>query len=324
MNRRILLSVVLTVGCGSSGAAEGVDEPSESSAPLVVEGPAQPTPAAQVIPLSGTETERDWDILLDRIRWARAEGLATAPMGEAMARIGETFVGEPYTPQTLEVADPEALVVNLREFDCVTFVESSLAIARVVQGTNPDVTDPEALKARFMVELAGLRYRGGRINGYPSRLHYFSEWISDNHERGAVESISHLIGGSEVADRLDFMSAHASAYRQLSDPANLEAIRRIEARLSDRPRYPVHENRIVQFEDEIRTGDIIAAASTIAGLDVVHTGIALWKDGRLRLMHAPLIGEAVQISDESLAERITRIASQDGIFVARPVAVEEH
>ena len=61
-----------------------------------------------------------------------------------------------------------------------------------------------------------------------------------------------------------------------------------------------------------------AATSTVAGLDVAHTGLALWVDGTLRLLHAPLVGEAVQISETSLAERILRIDGQDGIIVARP------
>jgi len=57
----------------------------------------------------------------------------------------------------------------------------------------------------------------------------------------------------------------------------------------------------------------------VPGLDVAHTGIALWVDGELRLLHAPLVGEVVQISEASLAERILRIDGQDGIIVVRAV-----
>jgi hypothetical protein len=67
----------------------------------------------------------------------------------------------------------------------------------------------------------------------------------------------------------------------------------------------------------IRDGDIIAATSTVAGLDVAHTGLALWIDGRLHLLHAPLVGRSVEISERSLAERIASIGGQDGIMVAR-------
>jgi len=70
----------------------------------------------------------------------------------------------------------------------------------------------------------------------------------------------------------------------------------------------------------IRSGDVIAATSTVEGLDVAHTGLALWRDGTLHLLHAPLVGEAVQVSEVSLADRIRRIEGQDGIMVARPLA----
>ena len=76
---------------------------------------------------------------------------------------------------------------------------------------------------------------------------------------------------------------------------------------------------IAGVEDRIQDGDIIAATSTVAGLDIAHTGIALWRDGRLHLLHAPLAGGVVQISELSLAERIQRIGGQDGVMVARPL-----
>ncbi len=330
-----LLVVATASSCGSEPAIE-VAQAQAEHAPAVHEAAQAPTvvitqdgtqeaqrPPMTVdeIALSGLETPQDWAILMDRIEWARSEGLDQVPIGEAVARIGETFVGEPYTPGTLEVADPEALVVNLREFDCVTFVETSLALARVVQSVSPEVTDSEVLRGRYIEELTHLRYRHGVIDGYPSRLHYFSEWIGDNERRGTLQSVSHLMGGTEVVQPINFMSTHADAYRQLGEPGNLEVIRELEQQLTAVPLYPIRENRVGQFVDEIETGDIIAATSTVEGLDVAHTGIAVWKGGQLHLMHAPLVGSTVEISEAPLADRLLGIRGQDGIFVARPLRV---
>ena len=117
-----------------------------------------------------------------------------------------------------------------------------------------------------------------------------------------------------------FMSTHPDAYRQLAaDSANRAAIELTEARITSAGRFFIPEDRIAQAADGIHDGDVIAAASTVPGLDVAHTGIALWVDGTLRLMHAPLVGDSVQISDETLAQRVKRISGQDGIMVARPV-----
>lgn len=296
---------------------EGANPPSSGSA--TTEAPPHVSVRADSIPLAGTETEEDWRVLLATVSWAREQGLDTLPMGETVAAVGRRFVGRPYTPGTLEVAEPEALVVNLREFDCVTFVENAVAIARVLH-TEPAHADETDIRDRFVVELAGLRYRDGRVDGYPSRLHYFSEWIKDNERRDRVQQVSTLLGATADEQPITFMTSHADAYRQLADPAVFEEIQRQEQDISSRPRYEIRENRIEQFADGIETGDVIAATSTLEGLDVAHTGIAVWEDGVLRLMHAPLVGDSVQISEVPLAQRIQSISRQDGIMVARPLS----
>ena len=46
-----------------------------------------------------------------------------------------------------------------------------------------------------------MRYRGGKRRGYASRLHYFSEWISDGARRGLVRDLGAELGGAEDAGR---------------------------------------------------------------------------------------------------------------------------
>ena len=280
---------------------------------------------AQVGPTTLPGTEADWAIVDDKARWAVEQGYAGLSIGDLIVRIGETFVGTPYAPYTLEAPGEEGLVIELEQLDCVTFVENVLALARFVQ-TVPD----ELLVARtgdlqrplFAWTLEDIRYRGGELGEYPSRLHYFSEWISDNDAMGLVRDVSEALGGIADDEPIDFMTTHVDAYRQLSeDPDFLTDLRAIEERLSAEPRYYIPEDRIAAVESGIQDGDIIAATSTVPGLDVAHTGIALWRDGRLHLLHAPLAGGVVQISEVPLAERIQRIRGQDGVIVARPTEV---
>ncbi|HEX6939188.1 MAG TPA: N-acetylmuramoyl-L-alanine amidase-like domain-containing protein [Longimicrobiales bacterium] len=278
----------------------------------VIAGGGEAVPAAAAPAPGAIETDRDREIFLEKMAWARAERLDTLPIGEIVARLGRTFVGTKYTPHTLEVDGPERLVVNLRELDCVTFVESTLAMARLIHEGKFD--DYGAYKR----ELARIRYRDGIIDGYASRLHYFSDWIANGEAKGLVRDVTREIGGVLDDGPIDFMSTHRDAYRQLADPATLEAIRRVEAAASARPRYFIPETRIADAAPRIRNGDIIAATSNVDGLDVAHTGIALWIDGRLHLLHAPLVGKSVEISELPLAERILDIDGQDGIMVARP------
>ena len=237
-----------------------------------------------------------------------------------MARIGETFVGTAYVPRTLEVEGPERLVVNLRELDCVTFVENVLVLGRFVHLHDPSMLDDEEqLQGEYRRLLTEIRYRGGKLEGYPSRLHYFSEWIADNEARGLVHDISRELGGMADDSAIDFMSTHPDAYRQLSEPGVVDEIARTEARLSARPRYYIGEAHIEDAAHGIADGDIIAATSTVGGLDIAHTGLALVRDGGVFLLHAPLVGSAVQISEVPLSARVQRIEGQDGIMVARPL-----
>ena len=283
-------------------------------------------------------TARDWEIAREHFAWAVAQPPGTFPrFGDLLARIGERFVGTPYAPHTLELDGPERLVINLEALDCVTFVENVLALARLAWAAMPAsadaseagtadapgsgaLDDPERFETAYRDELTRIRYRDGMLDGYASRLHYFSEWITDNETSGLVAAISRDLGGVSDASPIDFMSTHPDAYRQLSDAEVLAEVARIEARHEEVERYYIPADAIDAAASGIRDGDIIAATSTVAGLDIAHTGIALWQDGTLRLLHAPLVGSHVQISEESLAERIGQIGGQDGIMVARPLA----
>ena len=254
----------------------------------------------------------DQRIFAEKIELARRERFDTLSIGTMMVRIGESFLGTKYTPGTLEAEGPERLVINLEELDCVTYVENVLALARIVRA---GTTTWEA----YVAELERIRYRDGRLDGYPSRLHYFSEWIDDNAELGLVRNITRDIGGVPLDEPINFMSTHPDSYRQLSDPATLQAIREMEARLTNEPRWYIPEDALPGVMSRLENGDIIAATSSIEGLDVAHTGLAVRRDDGVYLMHAPLVGEEVQLSETTIDARIQGFEAQDGIMVARPL-----
>ena len=137
---------------------------------------------------------------------------------------------------------------------------------------------------------------------------------------GIVQNLSHKLGGVLDHDSIYFMTTHPDRYRQFREtPSLIPVMAKIEAKISKNPRYYIFQEQVGSISSSIQDGDIIAATSTIVGLDVAHTGIALWRDNDLYLMHAPLIGGVVQISELPLEERIKNIKSQDGIMVARPL-----
>ena len=304
----VLVVVVVGIALRLGGRARDVEEAGVEVAAAERVGTEA---AAEPIPV--VDTERDREIFQETMAWARAERLDTLPIGEIIARLGETYVGTPYVAQTLEIEGPERLVINLRALDCVIYVENMLAMARLIREGKFDDYDA------YTRELLRIRYRDGILDGYPSRIHYFSEWIANGEEKGLVRNITRELGGDRDMEKIDFMTSNADAYPKLADPENVEAMREVEERVTQLERYVIPEDRIADVESQIQDGDIIAATSTIDGLDITHTGIALWRNGRLHLMHAPLVGKSVEISERPLAERIQGIRGQDGIMVARPL-----
>ena len=298
-----------------------------TSASFSYAGPVLDLPKRDPLSAALHETEEDWAVAAASVAWARDQGLQLLPVGEVAAILGSTFVGSPYEPGTLELPGPEGLVVNLSVFDCVTFVEHMLVLARLV--VDPEIriasdsgeADVMAFRARYRRELATLRYRDAEVDGYASRLHYFTEWLDRGIERGDLTEVTDELGGIPDPRPIHFMTSHPEAYRQLrEEPDLLPFFQAKEEALSRRVRLFIPEDEIAGVEMGIRNGDIIAAVSTVDGLDIAHTGLALWHDGRLHLLHAPLVGDTVEISPLPLAERMKGIRGQKGIRVARPVA----
>lgn len=271
----------------------------------------------------GTWTAEDWRIFAETVRRATAERLDTLPLGQGIAVLARSFVGTPYRPGTLEQPGPERLVINLRELDCVTFVENVLALTAFIRRDGAAALgDSTSAMRRYAGYLRQLRYRGGHVDGYASRLHYFTDWLREGEAARRLTLVTATLGGVAVSEPIDFMTTHRDAYPALQDSTQVLAIRQVEQRLTaGPPRVVLPKDRIAAVADSIHEGDLIAAASTLPGLDVVHTGFAVWEHGQLHLLHAPLKGSSVEISALPLAERIMGISTQSGIMVARPLPV---
>ena len=241
------------------------------------------------------------------------EELLQPDFGSTIVSVGKTFMKTPYVAKTLEIGDTETLVVNLQGLDCTTFVENVLAFSMLLK-QQEDSFDA------FVKNLEVIRYKDGDLDGYASRLHYFSEWIANNAEKGLLKDITGEIGGAEITKDIDFMSTHRDLYPFLADDANFEKIKASENYLNSQAICVLAQDKIAENDHLIQSGDIIALATSINGLDVTHTGIATReKDGRIHLLHASTGSMEVEVSKKPLAEYLKGIKSNTGIMVARPL-----
>ena len=276
-------------------------------------------------PPAGQKADPDLERLTSWTGKLYAEGLTgpETPLGRGAIRVGELAIGTPYVPYTLEAylkggGSPlqEPLTLSLTRFDCVTLVESCLAVARLANREDPPTWE------RFGREIERMRYRGGERHGYTSRLHYFSEWITDGERRGLVKDLGAELGGAEDARRLRFMSEHRAKYPALADDDVFREIETIERRLDHHPRRVIPTKRIPQVVNRIETGDVLAFATEIPGLDVTHAAFAhRGADRILRVLHAPLSGGVVQVTSTTLPEYVAAIRRSTGILVARPLRI---
>jgi hypothetical protein len=258
---------------------------------------------------------------VERLRSERLDA-ADVPLGLAAARVGELAIGTPYVGFTLEEyiragespARTEPLTLSLTVFDCVSLVESCLAIARIARSGEAPTWEAYAR------EMERMRYRGGDRGGYASRLHYFSEWLLDNERRGLVEPLDEALGGAADTRPLRFMSANPDAYPALEYPEVLQEIGEMERRLDGIPRWVIPTARIPQIAGQLQSGDIVAFATSIEGLDVSHAAFAYRDDqGVVRVLHAPLSGGVVEITRTTLQQYVANIRQSTGILVARPL-----
>ena len=236
---------------------------------------------------------------------------AGLPAGELMVRAAGIFLGTPYAGGTLEHV-PEILTVNLHETDCILLVETCTAMTLLLKHCADDGIPPFE---DFCSMLRTLRYRDGITDGYPSRLHYTSEWLLQAQDNGFLREVTAELGGIPLNQEFSFMSSHRDNYPRLrEDDGALELIRRSEERLDSAAAYfYIPSEKIPEIEDSILDGDIICFVSTVSGLDITHTGIACRKeDGSLHFIHASMKEGKVVLETRTLAEY-----ARSGIRVAR-------
>ncbi len=233
--------------------------------------------------------------------------------GDLIAEIGRSFLGKPYQTGTLEKKGREKLVVNLSAFDCTTFVETVLALARCMR--NGKLSAPE-----FRKNLKYIRYRRGQMNGYSSRLHYFTDWLRDNEQKKVVTDISRKLGGKPRRKKIDFMTAHRDLYPALASSAALAGMRTVEKHLASKTMNVVAGGQVFRKKAGIRTGDVIAFTTDQQGLDVAHMGFAVKTGRSLRLLHASSREGAVVISKETLPVYLKSNKKFSGMIVARFLA----
>jgi len=259
-----------------------------------------------------TYSEQDVAIFSDILE--QFKDSAEKPIATLVPEIGKYFIGNEYVAHTLEVNEEEKLIVNLRELDCTTYAENLLALARTLKSENQTFN-------QFALEIKKIRYRDGNLDEYPSRLHYFSDWIYNNKENNLV-SVPTDSFGVAFPNKVSFMSSNPDSYKHLKqNPDYISVIEQQEAEINSKNYYYLPKERITEYEHLLKEGDIIGLTTSINGLDVSHVGVLVEQNGNMHLLHASQSNLKVEISDEPISSFLKPNSKNTGIMIARPVDI---
>ncbi len=237
-------------------------------------------------------------------------------VGNVQLYFARKFLGRPYVAHTLEVGDDRRLVVNTRQLDCTTLVENVTALTLCFNEKRLTFGD-------YLAKLEQLRYRNGTMNGYVSRLHYFTDWIESNTKGGLVSEVqgSNPPFSAVQTVKVNYMSTHPDSYKALREhPEYVEAIRKTERSVTGKtyryiPKGSIQNTKLLRLT--VHDGDIVAITTGKPGLDIAHLGFAVWRSDGLHLLNASMIHGKVVDEPMTLRRYLMRHKTSTGIRLVR-------
>lgn len=220
------------------------------------------------------------------------------------------FLNTPYKGGTLDINNKESLVINLKELDCLTYIENTISLYLCQKEKNLSLNN-------FSKKIKYIRYRNGQLNSYTSRLHYSLDWIHNNIKKGIIRDISKEMEGEPFNNVVDFMSTHSSSYKALKNKNFLKKIKNIEEKINLRHYFHIPKNKVKDVEEKINNFDIIFITTNIKGLDINHVGFAIKMTDGIHLVHASSTNKKVLISEKNLHNYLSNIKKDIGIIVCR-------
>lgn len=234
------------------------------------------------------------------------------PIGELIGKIGLECINIPYLGNTLETGTDEKCIVTFQGFDCVTFLEVSLCLARIIKKRKYSFED-------LINEVTFTRYRNGKIKDYTSRLHYTADWIYDNIRKNVLQDKTEQLGGYTHRFRVSFMSTNPDKYPGLkNNPQQVQKIAEIEKEINKRSYNLLPKEDVKKIESKLLTGYIIAIATQKSGLDYSHTGLIYQIEKKPRFLHASSKKKKV-VLDDTISNYLTQNKDAIGITILEPL-----
>ena len=208
-------------------------------------------------------------------------------IGSRIEVLSRHFLGRPYQTNPLigSADSAEVFTASIDRFDCVTYIETVVALARAstVDGS--------------IEWLRKIRYERGRIQ-WDRRNHYMTLWIRNNVREGIIRRVS-------------MMAVPTVSMERVLNVVSGLTPRRIRITC-------VTKRAVPRCSERLQSGDVISFASTHKHLDVFHAGIIVRDGKRILMRHASRSRGGVV--EQGLTEflKANRMA---GVIVVRSCAI---
>jgi hypothetical protein len=226
------------------------------------------------------------------------------------------FKDVPYGAGASNSVGIDKTLVCTSVLNCVTLIEMFWAITYTkyqLSQLNIYLTDNQIFNL-FLRNLNFIKYYDGLNCELHDRIHYFTDALHQLETKGLLENIA-AYNGEPIHKKIYFISGNKKQWAAIK---NWTKIKVIEESMSQRPRfyYPLH--RIEDYKLFAKTGDIIALATDVPGLDVSHCGYITFRNDSLLFTHASSVKKKV-IIEEDLCDYLSKRTSITGIYVYRPL-----
>ena len=156
---------------------------------------------------------------------------------------------------------------------------------------------PQAMLAQVTLT----RYRGGKLGDFTSRLHYTTDWMYDNEEKGVVRVLApDLPGAAKFTQPVGIMSEKPNGYRQLAaHPELIPVIKKYEDEINARNTMYIPMDKLADVQPMLQSGDIVGVCTTEPGIDIAHTGLVIADaTGMLHFMDASSAKKNMKVTFE--------------------------
>lgn len=223
---------------------------------------------------------RDRQIVEELLAETRQQPSASARLKLLSGRLLDL----PYLSHSLvgSLTEPEQLVTRLDGFDCVTFLETLLALNGAANADD------------FVNRLREWRYRQGAVS-YASRLHYTTDWHRTHLEQGWLRDLTQgpdTVECSKTLNMVPGLPAQSVHFRY----------------------FP--KDRLGALNPLCHDGDLIYFVSGRKALDTNHVGMLFRVNGQLMMRHASRSHQ--RVVEQPLADFVNT-NQMLGFILARPL-----